>query len=256
LAGYRFIGWFNSAVGGTAVSFPYVHGRTSNFTLYAHWSLIPTSQISFTLNGGTGELPAPIVMAVGSRLTIMGSMAISRAGYEFTGWSDGTNFYAPDSQIVFGPTDITLAPQWRKVAEDSTAPAGGGTTPAPVKPTPPPVKLTPLTVTSVGVKLSLGSGKPTHIGQAALTQFIKALVGYPNIAKYSGKVSVAFGSADGRRSGSAKKALVAAALSSLRATAATAGLKLAIDPSVTIAPATETTDRYSNLAIRLIPVTN
>ena len=256
LAGYRFIGWFTSAVGGTAVSFPYAHGHTSNFTLYAHWSLIPTSQISFTLNGGTGELPAPIVMAVGSRLTIMGSMAISRVGYEFTGWSDGTNLYAPDSQIVFGPTDITLAPQWRKVTEDSTAPAGGGATPAPVKPTPAPVKPTPLPVSSVVVKLSLGSGKPTHIGQAALTQFAQALVGYPDIAKYSAKISVAFGAADGRRSGSDRQALVAAALARLRATAEVSGVKLAIDPSVTIAPATASTDRYSKLVIRLIPVTD
>jgi len=243
LAGYRFIGWYTSAVGGTEVSFPYLHGRTSNFTLYAHWSLIPTSQISFTLNGGTGEVPAPVVLAVGSRITFMGSMAISREGYEFKGWSDGTNFYAPDSQIVVGSTDITLAPQWRKLAEDTTAPAGGSATPAPVNPT-------PLPVSSVSVKLSLGSGKPTRIGQAALSEFLKALVGYPDLAKYRAKVSVAFGSADSHRSSSSRKALVTAALASLRAAAAKAGVQLAIDPS---APTTATTDRYSNLAIQLIP---
>lgn len=38
-AGFRFDGWFTSASGGTAVTFPYAHGQTSNFTLYAQWSV-------------------------------------------------------------------------------------------------------------------------------------------------------------------------------------------------------------------------
>ena len=36
-AGYRFAGWFTAASGGTRVTWPYTHGRTSSFTVYARW---------------------------------------------------------------------------------------------------------------------------------------------------------------------------------------------------------------------------
>ena len=38
LTGYTFVGWFAAASGGSAITFPYVHGQTSSFTLYAQWS--------------------------------------------------------------------------------------------------------------------------------------------------------------------------------------------------------------------------
>ena len=37
-AGYTFNGWYAATTGGTAISFPYTHGQTSNFTLYAQWT--------------------------------------------------------------------------------------------------------------------------------------------------------------------------------------------------------------------------
>ena len=38
-SGYTFNGWFAASAGGAAVVFPYAHGQTANFTLYAQWSL-------------------------------------------------------------------------------------------------------------------------------------------------------------------------------------------------------------------------
>ena len=38
-AGYSFNGWFTASSGGTAISFPYTHNQTGNFTLYAQWTL-------------------------------------------------------------------------------------------------------------------------------------------------------------------------------------------------------------------------
>lgn len=35
---YRFNGWFASPTGGSAISFPYTHSQTADFTLYAQWS--------------------------------------------------------------------------------------------------------------------------------------------------------------------------------------------------------------------------
>ncbi|NBO33263.1 MAG: DUF1566 domain-containing protein, partial [Actinobacteria bacterium] len=38
-SGYTFNGWFTASSGGSAISFPYAHGQTANFTLYAQWTL-------------------------------------------------------------------------------------------------------------------------------------------------------------------------------------------------------------------------
>ncbi|NBT21228.1 MAG: cell surface glycoprotein, partial [Actinobacteria bacterium] len=37
-SGYTFNGWFTASSGGSAISFPYAHGQTANFTLYAQWT--------------------------------------------------------------------------------------------------------------------------------------------------------------------------------------------------------------------------
>jgi len=39
--GYTFNGWFAAATGGTALTFPYTHARTTDFTLYAQWTQMP-----------------------------------------------------------------------------------------------------------------------------------------------------------------------------------------------------------------------
>jgi uncharacterized repeat protein (TIGR02543 family)/LPXTG-motif cell wall-anchored protein len=36
-AGYTFLGWFTAPTGGEAIEFPYLHGQTSGFVLYAQW---------------------------------------------------------------------------------------------------------------------------------------------------------------------------------------------------------------------------
>lgn len=46
--GYTFNGWFTTATGGTALTFPYTHGQTANFTLYAQWTAVVAPQSSTT----------------------------------------------------------------------------------------------------------------------------------------------------------------------------------------------------------------
>jgi uncharacterized repeat protein (TIGR02543 family) len=41
-SGYTFNGWFVSSTGGSAISFPYSHGQTANFTLFAQWTIVAT----------------------------------------------------------------------------------------------------------------------------------------------------------------------------------------------------------------------
>jgi uncharacterized repeat protein (TIGR02543 family) len=52
-AGYTFNGWFeNSNLTGSAISFPYTHNRTADFTLYAKWTANDLT-VSYTTNGGS-----------------------------------------------------------------------------------------------------------------------------------------------------------------------------------------------------------
>ena len=77
-AGYTFNGWFAAATGGSAISFPYTHGQTANFTLYAQWTPPPTIT-SFTPSSGN---PGALVTITGTDLgsptafTIGGATAI------------------------------------------------------------------------------------------------------------------------------------------------------------------------------------
>jgi Listeria-Bacteroides repeat domain (List_Bact_rpt)/Fibronectin type III domain/Lectin C-type domain len=49
---FSFLGWFAASSGGTAITFPYVHGRSSDFALYAQWSDTRKTQ-SISLTGET-----------------------------------------------------------------------------------------------------------------------------------------------------------------------------------------------------------
>ncbi len=79
--GYTFNGWFTTATGGTALTFPLTHGRITNFTLYAQWSLIPVSTttptsttppaISTTMNSVLPTLEAPRTAVVGQPIVVM-----------------------------------------------------------------------------------------------------------------------------------------------------------------------------------------
>ncbi|MFZ9804565.1 MAG: InlB B-repeat-containing protein, partial [Ilumatobacteraceae bacterium] len=51
--GYVFTGWFAASTGGSAISFPYTHGRTGSFTLYARWSQASLHGISSVSKIGT-----------------------------------------------------------------------------------------------------------------------------------------------------------------------------------------------------------
>lgn len=50
-SGYSFAGWFTDSSTGSAISFPYTHGQTSNFNLYAQWIRTYTITASSDVNG-------------------------------------------------------------------------------------------------------------------------------------------------------------------------------------------------------------
>ena len=52
-AGFTFDGWFTTTSGGTTISFPYSHGQTAGFTLFAQWSPAATTSTTSTTTSTT-----------------------------------------------------------------------------------------------------------------------------------------------------------------------------------------------------------
>ena len=73
-AGYSFAGWFANSTGGSALSFPYVHGRTANFSLYAQWNWVARAtsteiQIDPSALTDTGAVTQGAAIRIGGRAT-------------------------------------------------------------------------------------------------------------------------------------------------------------------------------------------
>ena len=107
--GYTFTGWFAAATGGAAISFPYAHGQTSSFVLYAQWS---ANALTVTYDSQLGSAITAGSTTTGSSIASPGTP--SRTGYEFAGWfaaaSGGTQISFP---FAHGQTSsFTLYAQW------------------------------------------------------------------------------------------------------------------------------------------------
>lgn len=50
--GYAFAGWFTASSGGAAITFPYIHNQSADFTLFAQWTS-NTLVVSYDSQGGT-----------------------------------------------------------------------------------------------------------------------------------------------------------------------------------------------------------
>ena len=108
--GYTFNGWFAGSTGGSAITFPYTHGQTANFALYAQWT---ANSLAITYNSQGGSSISSGSTATG------GSIASSpgtptRTGYTFNGWFAGsTGGSAITFPYTHGQTaNFTLYAQW------------------------------------------------------------------------------------------------------------------------------------------------
>jgi uncharacterized repeat protein (TIGR02543 family) len=110
-AGYTLVGWYdNEGLTGSAITFPYTHGKTDNFTLYAKWNA-NTLNVTFDTNSGTA------VTATTTRTDIQLSATVTttRAGYTFAGWFGNPELTG--SQVSFPHThgktaNFTLYAKW------------------------------------------------------------------------------------------------------------------------------------------------
>jgi uncharacterized repeat protein (TIGR02543 family) len=109
---YTFLGWFTATTGGSAIAFPYAHGQTVNFTLYARWSLNAYA-IVFNTNNGSGTMAnQSIVHGVAINLS---ANLYTRANYVFHRWAtaaDGTGTTYSNLAQVTLTAGTTLYAQW------------------------------------------------------------------------------------------------------------------------------------------------
>jgi uncharacterized repeat protein (TIGR02543 family) len=122
--GFTFNNWSDGSTG-YAPGSSYLMGA-SNVTLTATWTAI-TRSVTYALGGGTGTVPTQLPVAQGSSFIVASSAGITRAGYTFNNWSDGTTGYAPGSNYTVGASNVTLTATWTATIRSITYALGGGT---------------------------------------------------------------------------------------------------------------------------------
>ena len=108
-ANYTFGGWSD----GTNI---YLAGATytiatSNVTLTAQWTPVQYV-VTYEANGGTGSAPVDVTHAATTTVTVLAVGSLTRDGYSFAGWSDGTTTYQASNTFAMPASNITLTAQW------------------------------------------------------------------------------------------------------------------------------------------------
>jgi uncharacterized repeat protein (TIGR02543 family) len=112
--GYTFSGW-SATSAGSVVSFPYAHGQTANFTLYAIWTA-NSNTVTFNANDGSGS-PATATQSIASGVsTALTSNSFTRTGYTLAGWNTNTDGVSgisyTNTQSVTITSGMTLYAKW------------------------------------------------------------------------------------------------------------------------------------------------
>jgi uncharacterized repeat protein (TIGR02543 family) len=121
LTGYNFAGWLDNN--------NIVHRAQSNFTiiqdsnLIAQWTAI-TYSITYNTAGASSSTPTQSSLSINQRFNTADTPI--RAGYRFTGWSDGTNIYGERASYTVGTSNISFTAQWSAISYSVTYDLGGG----------------------------------------------------------------------------------------------------------------------------------
>ncbi len=83
-----------------------------NVTLTAQWTANPTHTVTYANGGGTGTLPTQSPVSEGASFIVASGATLSRAGFTFNGWNDGTTSYAAGATYTMGLVNVTLTAQW------------------------------------------------------------------------------------------------------------------------------------------------
>ena len=133
--GYTFDGWYTTSTGsgGTAYAVGASYSTTANLSLFAKWSA-KTHTVTYALDSGSSSATTTQLTGkvVGNTVTLPASSTMSKSGYTFAGWSDGTSTYAGGATwtVPASDADFTLTAQWTVVTLSySYDTNGGGTAP-------------------------------------------------------------------------------------------------------------------------------
>jgi uncharacterized repeat protein (TIGR02543 family) len=120
--GYLFANW-NTQPDGSGTSLApaatFAMG-SSNVTLYAGWTALPTYFVIYNANGGSGSLPADNNnYLAGATVTVLGNGTLTNPGYAFAGWNtqpdgSGTSL-APTATFTIGSANVTLYAVWTAI---------------------------------------------------------------------------------------------------------------------------------------------
>ena len=104
--GYTFGGWRDQSTTLYQAGVTYIAGLT-NVVFTAQWNA--TSQTVTYLPGtGSGTVPTQGNVLTGGTFTVGNGAGLTKTGYTFVGWADGTNNYAPGSTYTMGASNVTL----------------------------------------------------------------------------------------------------------------------------------------------------
>lgn len=109
---YEFAGWSDGAE--TYQPGDAYHAPISDVVLTAVWEKKELSY-SITFTGGAGAQGTPSILkgTAGTVVTIPGNTFV-RSGYEFTGWSDGSQTYAPGAKYTI-QKDVAFTALWKQI---------------------------------------------------------------------------------------------------------------------------------------------
>ena len=110
-ANYAFAGWGDGANDYAAGASYVVGPESAPITFTPNWT--SGYNVSYSTGSGFGIAPVdPVGRITGSTFTVASSSTVSRQGFTFTGWSDGTAIFAPGATYTVASSNITFTAQW------------------------------------------------------------------------------------------------------------------------------------------------
>jgi uncharacterized repeat protein (TIGR02543 family) len=110
-ANNAFAGWSDGANDYAAGASYVVGPESAPITFTPNWT--SGYNVTYSTGSGFGIAPIdPVGRITGSTFTVASSSTVSRQGFTFTGWSDGSAIVAPGATYTVASSNITLTAQW------------------------------------------------------------------------------------------------------------------------------------------------
>jgi len=88
-----------------------IANSSNKFQGYVSVYSSPGSAVTYANGGGAGTLPTQSALASAATFTVAAN-TLTYPGYNFAGWTDGTNTYQPGATYTMGSSPVTLTALW------------------------------------------------------------------------------------------------------------------------------------------------